>query len=89
MDQSIKNKIDNSLLKIIVCPITKGPLVWDRKKNELISKKAKLAYPIIEGIPILIKENARKIKWFKSTRAVILNYEGISRVLINSKSSFL
>ena len=89
MDQSIKNKIDNSLLKIIVCPITKGPLVWDRKKNELISKKAKLAYPIIEGIPILIKENARKIKWFKSTRAIILNYEGILRMLINSKSSFL
>ena len=62
MNQSIKKKVDNSLLKIIVCPITKGPLVWDRKKNELISKKAKLAYPIIEGIPILIKENARKIK---------------------------
>ena len=62
MDQSIKKKINNSLLKIIVCPITKESLVWDRKKNELISKKAKLAYPIIEGIPILIKENARKIK---------------------------
>ena len=62
MDQSTKKKMDNSLLKIIVCPITKGPLVWDRKKNELISRKAKLAYPIIEGIPILIKENARKIK---------------------------
>ena len=62
MDQSTKKKMDNSLLKIIVCPITKGPLVWDRKKNELISRKAKLAYPIIEGIPILIKENARRIK---------------------------
>ena len=74
MDQSTKKKMDNSLLKIIVCPITKGPLVWDRKKNELISRKAKLAYPIIEGIPILIKENARRIKWFKSTRTIILNY---------------
>ena len=62
MDQSTKKKMGNSLLKIIVCPITKGPLVWDRKKNELISRKAKLAYPIIEGIPILIKENARRIK---------------------------
>ena len=62
MNQSIKKKMDDSLLKIIVCPMTKGPLVWDRKKNELISKRAKLAYPIIEGIPILIKENARKIK---------------------------
>ena len=82
MDQSIKKKINNSLLKIIVCPITKESLVWDRKKNELISKKAKLAYPIIEGIPILIKENARKIKWFKSTKTIILNYEDILRILI-------
>ena len=89
MDQSTKKKMNNSLLKIIVCPITKGPLVWDRKKNELISRKAKLAYPIIEGIPILIKENARKIKWFKSTRTVILNYEGILRILINSMNSLL
>ena len=62
MNQSIKKKVDNFLLKIIVCPITKESLVWNRKKNELISKRAKLAYPIIEGIPILIKENARKIK---------------------------
>ena len=36
MNQSIKKKMDNSLLKIIVCPMTKGPLVWDHKKNELI-----------------------------------------------------
>ena len=62
MNQSTKNKIDTKLLKIIVCPDTKDPLEWKSKKNELISKKAKLAYPIIEGIPILIKENARKIK---------------------------
>ena len=62
MNQSIKKKINSSLLKIIVCPITKGSLVWDRKKNELISKKINLAYPIIEGIPILIKENARKLR---------------------------
>ena len=62
MNQSIKKKFDSSILKIIVCPITKEPLVWDRKKNELVSKKINLAYPIIEGIPILIKENARKLK---------------------------
>ena len=62
MNQSIKKRINSSLLKIIVCPITKGSLVWDRKKNELISKKINLAYPIIEGIPILIKENARKLR---------------------------
>ena len=62
MNQSIKKRINSSLLKIIVCPITKGPLVLDHKKNELISKKINLAYPIIEGIPILIKENARKLR---------------------------
>ena len=62
MNQSTKNKIDTTLLKIIVCPDTKEPLEWKSKKNELISKKANLAYPIIEGIPVLIKERARKLK---------------------------
>lgn len=62
MNQSTKKRINSSLLKIMVCPITKEPLVWDRKKNELISKKINLAYPIIEGIPILIKDNARKLR---------------------------
>ena len=62
MIQSIKKNIfDKSILNIIVCPITKNPLVYDIKKNELISKKAKLAYPIVDGIPILIKEKARKL----------------------------
>ena len=62
MNQSIKKaKFSKSLLTIIVCPVTKKPLIWDRKKNELVSKKANLAYPIVEGIPILIKEKARKL----------------------------
>ena len=62
MDQSIKKtKFNKSLLSIIVCPVTKKPLAWDRKKNELVSKKANLAYSIVEGIPILIKEKARKL----------------------------
>jgi len=60
----MKNKdyFDQSLLEIIVCPITKEKLIFDKKKNELISKKAKLAFPIKEGIPILLIEEARKIK---------------------------
>ena len=62
MNQSTKKKIDVSLLKIIVCPNTKEPLEWKSKMNELVSKKANLAYPIIEGVPVLIKEHARKIK---------------------------
>lgn len=57
-----KDYFDESLLEIIVCPITKEKLIFDKKKNELISKKAKLAFPIKEGIPILLIEEARKIK---------------------------
>jgi hypothetical protein len=59
-----KNIIDESLLNIIVCPVTKEKLTLDKKTNELISKKAKLAFPIREGIPILLIEEARKINRF-------------------------
>ena len=56
-----KKNFNKSLLKIIVCPLSKKPLYWDSKKNELISKESGLAYPIISGIPLLIKEKARKL----------------------------
>lgn len=59
-----KNIFDESLLDIIVCPVTKEKLILDKKTNELISKKAKLAFPIREGIPILLIEEARKINRF-------------------------
>ena len=55
--------MDKELLKILVCPVTKGPLVYDKEKKELISKSAKLAYPIKDGIPILLEDEARKLKW--------------------------
>ena len=55
--------MDKELLKILVCPVTKGPLVYDKDKNELISKSAKLAYPIKDDIPILLEDEARKLKW--------------------------
>ena len=62
MNQSTKSKkFEKSLLKFIVCPKTKEPLIWDQKNKELVSKKGKLAYPIIDGIPILIIEKARKL----------------------------
>ena len=54
-------EIDPKLLEILVCPLTKDSLVWDSKKNELISKKAGLAYPVKDGIPIMLPEEARKI----------------------------
>lgn len=53
--------LDPKLLDILVCPLTKGPLVYDRAKNELVSEKAGLAYPIRDGIPIMLIEEARKI----------------------------
>ena len=57
-----KNIIDKKLLEIIVCPITKEKLVYDEKNSELISKKAKLAFPIHNGIPIMLIDEARKLK---------------------------
>ncbi|KRO77744.1 Trm112 family protein [Methylophilaceae bacterium] len=53
--------MDKNLLSILVCPVTKGPLDFDKTNNELISKVAKLAYPIKNGIPILLESEARKI----------------------------
>jgi uncharacterized protein len=54
-------QVDPRLLEILVCPVTKGPLRLDREKGELISDKAGLAYPIRDGIPIMLPDEARKI----------------------------
>ena len=56
-----KDKVDPKLLEILVCPVTKGDLEYNKEKNELISKQAGLAYPIRDGIPIMLEEEARKI----------------------------
>jgi uncharacterized protein YbaR (Trm112 family) len=53
--------VDPKLLEILVCPITRGPLEFDAGRQELISRSAKLAYPIRDGIPIMLPEEARKI----------------------------
>ncbi len=53
--------IDPKLLEILVCPLTKGPLRYDAKAQELVSEQAHLAYPIREGIPIMLVDEARKI----------------------------
>ena len=55
------NSVDPRLLEILVCPVTKGPLEYDPEKQELISRAAKLAYPIRDGIPIMLPEEARSI----------------------------
>ncbi len=55
------SSVDPKLLEILVCPMTKGPLEYDASRQELISRSAKLAYPIRDGIPIMLPEEARKI----------------------------
>lgn len=54
--------IDPKLLEILVCPLTKAPLRYDREKQELISEQAKLAYPIRDGIPIMLVDEARDLQ---------------------------
>lgn len=54
-------QVDPRLLEILVCPVTKGPLRLDRERGELVSDKAGLAYPIRDGIPIMLPEEARKL----------------------------
>ena len=55
------NEIDPKLLEVLVCPVTKETLVWDKDNQELISKKAGLAYKVRDGIPIMLVDEARKI----------------------------
>ena len=54
-------EIDARLLEILVCPVTHGPLDYDRAKDELISRSARLAYPIRGGVPIMLPEEAREL----------------------------
>ena len=56
------SEIDKKLLEILVCPITKEKLTYNKNKSELVSKKAGLAFPIKNGIPIMLIDEARKIK---------------------------
>ena len=53
--------VDPRLLEILVCPVTKGPLIYDRAAGELISHSAHLAYPIRDGIPIMLPDEARPL----------------------------
>ena len=53
--------MDKKLLEILVCPVTKGPLYYDKEKQELMSKSAKLAYQIRDGIPMMLEEKARTV----------------------------
>ena len=57
-----ESTVDPKLLEILVCPLTRGPLEYNAAQQELISRKALLAYPIRDGIPIMLPEEARKIE---------------------------
>ena len=54
--------MDTKLLEILVCPVTKGSLVYDKEAQELISKSARLAYPIRDGIPVMLEDEARRLE---------------------------
>ncbi|SHE75314.1 hypothetical protein SAMN02745117_00790 [Lampropedia hyalina DSM 16112] len=53
--------MDTKLLELLVCPVTKGPLRYNREQQELISRSARLAYPVRDGIPVLLEEEARTL----------------------------
>lgn len=56
------NQIDPKLLEILVCPVSKGPLEFDRERQELTSRQARLAYPVRDGIPIMLADEARDLE---------------------------
>lgn len=53
--------MDKRLLDILVCPVTKGPLIYDKAREELISRSARLAYPVRDGIPVMLESEARRL----------------------------
>ena len=53
--------MDNKLLELLVCPVTKGPLSYDREKQELVSRSARLAYPVRDGLPVMLEAQARPL----------------------------
>lgn len=54
-------QVDPRLLEVLVCPVTHGPLDYDRARSELVSRRAKLAYPVRDGVPIMLPEEAREL----------------------------
>ncbi len=61
-DPSPAAEVDARLLEVLVCPVTHGPLDYDRAAGELISRSAKLAYPVRDGVPIMLPEEARELE---------------------------
>ena len=53
--------MDTKLFELLVCPVTKGPLEYDREKQELVSRSARLAYPVRDGLPVMLENEARTL----------------------------
>lgn len=60
-ETAASTEVDPKLLEMLICPLTKGPLQYDRERQELISEQARLAYPIRDGIPIMLVDEARSL----------------------------
>jgi uncharacterized protein YbaR (Trm112 family) len=60
-EPTVSHEIDRRLLEVLVCPLTRGPLVYDRVNNELISHQARKAYPVRAGVPIMLVDEARDL----------------------------
>lgn len=60
-ETAASTEVDPKLLEMLICPLTKGPLRYDRERQELISEQARLAYPIRDGIPIMLVDEARSL----------------------------
>jgi uncharacterized protein len=60
-DKTPNREVDPKLLEVLVCPLTKGPLSYDRARGELVSERAGLAYPVRDGIPIMLVDEARSL----------------------------
>jgi uncharacterized protein YbaR (Trm112 family) len=62
MAEPVGRSVDPKLLELLACPLTKGPLAWDAGRGELVSKLARLAYPVRDGIPIMLPSEARRLE---------------------------
>jgi len=69
--------MDAKLLELLVCPVTKGPLIYQRTTQELFSRSARLAYPIRDGIPIMLENEARPLSEEEAARPDTPNPEGL------------
>jgi len=62
MAKADAGKVDPKMLELLACPLTKGPLAWDAERGELVSKLGRLAYPVRDGIPIMLPSEARRLE---------------------------